>query len=447
MPYPGSTGRARRRDGAGVRLSRDSTEEDRLVETIPELGSTIELDTYEDARQAFFNKDLSRTFDRRSFDEGNIREGVVSTAHGELHRARRRIENAQFRADILRADEVELYPRMVDGLLDVLIDDDHVDLFRIANLISAVIAATRVGVDIDWGSRERVMLLGDEIDGLVQMSAILDAKDPERSREIARQALSDWNRDFVARSWERRARLVEQHGRDSDELPNDLLTVLLLHRSDPALRLDDDARVVRELASYMTGGTQATAVALVNAVDLLLARSEVDQSVVTRVVNDRTFAQRCVHESLRLRPNTPKPKRHAETATRVGNHAVAHDATVVINAAQANLDERVFGPTAGEFDPDREVPDGVPRWGLSFGAGPHQCPGRTVAAGFPVQGDSAIDDNHLFGLVTMMLQDVFRRGVRPDPDRIPVRETRTERYNAWLSYPVILGAISVEPPT
>jgi cytochrome P450 len=404
----------------------------------PEHGPSIELDTYADAREAFFNKDLSRTFDRRSFENGNIREGVVSTAHGALHRARRRVENTQFRADVLRADEFELYPRMVNDLLNLLIDQVHVDLFRIADRMCAVLAATRVGIDVDWRSLDQISRLDSEVDGLVQMSAILDSKDPERSRQIARQALIDWERDFVAPSWQRRIRLIEIHGHDSDDLPNDLLTVLLLNRNDKSLELEDDARIVRELASYMTGGTQANSVALVNVIDLLLPLAEADHSIFDRIIQDRAFAQRCVHESLRLRPNTPKPKRRAEAETHVGNIRIPQGAVVTINVALANVDERVFGPTAKEWDPDRVIPDGVPRWGLSFGAGPHQCPGRSVAAGFPRSDDAVVDDDHLVGLVAIMLHEFVRRGVMRDPEHPPAREARTERFNAWLSYPVIV---------
>ena len=60
--------------------------------TAPEAPTgPIVFDTYETIREALFDKDLSRTFDRRSWDEGNIRDGVVSIQHGAVHRARRRV--------------------------------------------------------------------------------------------------------------------------------------------------------------------------------------------------------------------------------------------------------------------------------------------------------------------------------------------------------------------
>ena len=47
----------------------------------------------------------------------------------------------------------------------------------------------------------------------------------------------------------------------------------------------------------------------------------------------------------------------------------------------ANRDPAVFGPDAERFDPHREIPDDVPRWGLTFGTGFHACLGMELAGG------------------------------------------------------------------
>jgi hypothetical protein len=131
-------------------------------------------------------------------------------------------------------------------------------------------------------------------------------------------------------------------------------------------------------------------------------------------------------------------KRRAEADTLVAGIPVPKDSLVVLDAETANCDTTLFGADAAAFNPDRVVDPGVPRWGLAFGAGPHQCPGRSVAGGFPPPGDPSqdLDENHLYGLVALMLQAVARRGVRRDPDAEPKRDTRTERTTRWHSYPV-----------
>ncbi len=400
--------------------------------------ATIVFDRYEDIRAALFDAELSRTFDKRSYEDGNIRSGIVSVAHGSTHRARRRIENTQFRADVLRLYERELFPRVMDELLDVLLDADEVDLFPIGELLSVVLAARRAGIDHDAGAVDQLRTLVRHVDAFSQGSAILDAKDPDAVRALVRASYEEFEREFVRPSWARRAALLTRDASgepNDDELPQDILTVLLRHRSGPALDLGDDGRIVREVATYLQGGTHTSAQTLVNAVDLMFGSPDAIAQL-ERAAADTLFAQRAVQETLRLRPTTPKMKRRAEQDTLVAGTAVPKDALVVLDVVSANRDPRLFGERPGEFDPDRAVDAGVNRWGLSFGAGPHQCPGRSVGGGFPVPGTFQVDDDHVYGLVALELQAVARRGVRPDPTRSPERDTRTERFTRWSHYPV-----------
>ena len=400
--------------------------------------ATITFDGFEDIRAALFDPNLSRTFDRRSYEEGNIRAGIVSISHGALHRARRRIENTQFRADVLRLYERELFPRVMDKLLDVLIDGEQVDLFPIGELLSVVLAARRAGVEYDAASLDDLRKLVHHVDLFSQGSAILDAKDPDAVRAAVRQTYVEFERDFVRPAMATRTALIDRVRRgelSEGDLPHDIHTVLLLHRADPQLELDDDGRVVREVATYLQGGTHTSAQTLVNALDLIFA-TDASESIVQRIASDTLFAQRAVQETLRLRPTTPKIKRRAETDTEIAGRKIPKDALVVLDVVTANRDPRLFGERPDAFDPDRTVDSGVPRWGHSFGAGPHQCPGRAVGGGFPIPASFEVDADHVFGLVALELQAVARRGVRADPDRRPERDLRTDRFTRWLHYPV-----------
>jgi cytochrome P450 len=400
--------------------------------------ATVTFDGFEDIRAALFDPNLSRTFDRRSYDDGNIRAGIVSISHGALHRARRRIENTQFRADVLRLYERELFPQVMDELLDVLIDGEQVDLFPIGELLSVVLAARRAGVEYDAASLDDLRRLVHHVDLFSQGSAILDAKDPDAVRAAVRQTYLEFERDFVRPAMATRIALIDRMRRGElteDELPHDILTVLLLHRGDPQLELGDDGSVVREVATYLQGGTHTSAQTLVNALDLIFAADDPDR-VLERIAADTLFAQRVVQETLRLRPTTPKIKRRAEADTEVAGRKIPKDALVVLDVVTANRDPRLFGARPDEFDPDRAVDPGVPRWGHSFGAGPHQCPGRAVGGGFPIPASFEVDADHVFGLVALELQAVARRGVRADPDRKPERDMRTDRFTRWLHYPV-----------
>ncbi len=403
---------------------------------LTKFAATITFDRYEDIRAALFDPNLSRTFDKRSYEEGNIRAGIVSIQYGAVHRARRRVENTQFRADVLRLYERELFPKVMDDLLDRLIDSDRVDLFPIGEMLSVVLAARRAGVEYDAASLDDLHALVRLVDAFSQGAAILDARDPDAVRNLVRDAYEEFETRFVRPAWHRRAEAIERLRRGEiteGELPHDILTVLLLHREDPSLELDDERRVVREVATYLQGGTHTSAQTLVNSLDAIFERPDAS-ALLERVAADTLFAQRVIQETLRLRPTTPKARRRAEADTEVAGVRIPKDAQVILDFTAGNRDPDVFGSTANDFDPDRALPPTVPRWGLSFGAGPHQCPGRAVGAGFPVPGDLRVDDDHVFGLVALELQAVARRGVRPDPERAPERDLRTARFTRWLHY-------------
>ncbi len=408
-------------------------------ELLTTYTATVTFDRYEDIRAALFDPNLSRTFDRRSYHDGNIREGIVSIAHGATHRSRRRLENTQFRAEVLRLYERELFPKVMNDLLDKLITAEQVDLYPIGETLSVVLAARRAGVDHEAGSLDQLRALVRLVDAFSQGSAILDAKDPDAVRALVRDAYAEFERDYVRPSWARRAGLIAAV-RSGDlperELPQDILTVLLLHRDDDAsLELSDDGRVVREVATYLQGGTHTSGQTLVNSFDLMFAEADAER-FIARAASDTLFAQRVVQETLRLRPTTPKAKRRAEADTEIAGRRIPRDAQVVLDFASGNRDRDVFGPSADAFDPDRALPASVPRWGLSFGGGPHQCPGRAVGGGFPVPATFEVDDDHVYGLVALEVQAVARRGVRPDPGRTAERDTRTERFTRWANYPV-----------
>jgi hypothetical protein len=156
------------------------------------------------------------------------------------------------------------------------------------------------------------------------------------------------------------------------------------------------------------------------------------------VIEDPLFVQRCIHETVRLNPSSPVAQRWAlsDVTLKSGVH-IPEGGKLVIDLAAVNRDPEVFGPTAGDFDPYREVPHGVGPFGLSFGGGMHVCIGQDLAAGVVPTGD--VDtDTHLFGLVTGAVQRMFNEGVRRDPENPPQRDANTARPY-WGTYPVLLG--------
>jgi cytochrome P450 len=403
--------------------------------------STVVLTDYEAIKEALLNPNLSRTFDTRSYEAGNIRDGVVSTQHGAVHRARRRVENPQFRPDMLRLYERDLFPEVMNDLLDVLLVGPEVDLYHIGEVLASVLAARRAGLDIRERDLDELAVMADFVDAFSQGAAILDAKDPESVRQRVYATYERFENDYVAPARARREALLAAHAGGEigeDDLPMDILTALLRHRHEAALELADDGRIAREVATYLQGGTHTNGQTVVNAVDLLFERATEDEGLLDRVATDRLLAQRVVHETLRLRPTTPKIRRRTVADVTIAGRPIPANSLVVLDVVAGNQDPALFGAHPERFDPDRAVDPRAPRWGLSFGAGAHICPGRSVGGGFPVP-EEGIDDEHVYGLVALMLQELLRRGIEPIPGREPERDTRTERFTRWAHYWVRVG--------
>jgi hypothetical protein len=113
---------------------------------------------------------------------------------------------------------------------------------------------------------------------------------------------------------------------------------------------------------------------------------------------------------------------------------------VVVDLVAANRDPEVFGEDAAVFDPDRPLPEGVPRWGVSFGVGAHACIGQDLATGDPPDTGNGAGrpDDHLVGLVTVALRALLDADARPDPNR-PARIDPASERGYWSTYPVLLG--------
>ncbi|NND02349.1 MAG: cytochrome P450, partial [Acidimicrobiia bacterium] len=407
----------------------------RIVEPI---SAEVVLRDFAAIKQALMNPHLSRTFDKRSYEAGNVREGVVSIMHGRAHRDRRRLENMQFRPDILKLYERDLFPPIADAMVGEAAATGEADLFSLGEQLSIVLAAKRAGFDLDIDDRQSHHDMVAFVDEFSQASAIVDAKDPDAIRAAVKEAHVGFHEQFGVPSITRRLNMLEALERNEiteDDLPHDILTSLLRHRDDPALNLTDDGVIVREAGTYLQGGTHTSSQTLINALDLMFDSRADHPDFWERTKTDLGFAQRVMHETLRLRPTTPQAKRRAEEATSVGDTDIPQGALVILDLHTANRDPELFGEDAAEFNPDRNMTSRNPQWGLSFGAGPHICPGRKVAGGLQqaAPGDE-LPDGHLFGLVAQMIQSVVQHDPARHPTKPQAKDDRTERFTRWREY-------------
>ncbi len=151
-------------------------------------------------------------------------------------------------------------------------------------------------------------------------------------------------------------------------VPDDVLTRLI------RLEVDDVRLSPRQLRALtrnlITGGLTTTSQLLGNLLHQILA----DPDLETRLRRDDTALNPAIEESLRLAPPILFVARGCVHATAIGGTEIGEGERVVVGTGSANRDERVFDG-GDAFDLDRPNADQH----LTFGYGPHVCPGAALA--------------------------------------------------------------------
>lgn len=383
------------------------------------------IDRWHSAREAYRSKALRQAL----FDGSVVMDDVLINLHGREHRDRRRIENPLFRRDVQLVYEREDFPEVVSTALAPHLEEGRCELLGFAHRVMLNLSCINAGVDRRLGDEietERLLkLLAEFIEG-----ARIHHYQGDRAAKVAEiaSAVEAFDVEFVEPSVVRRQQLLV----DGAELPRDILSVLLEHAD-----LERDV-MGRELAFYLTAGASTSAVALTKTFRNLFTWLETRPQDHRRLIGDPAFVRRCILETLRLSPISPIGGRRAteDLTLSDGTKILAGD-RVDIDIESANRDQTVFGETAGDFDPDRALPEGVQLPGFSFGHGMHHCIGAELAAGVDADPDGGFD-NRLFGLVGVVVRELALHDVRPDPANPPEWETSTAR-TAFRTFPVLVG--------
>ncbi|MGY1666429.1 cytochrome P450 [Geodermatophilus sp. SYSU D00696] len=402
--------------------------------SVDEVTATpqLTLSGYAELWDAFRQRDLRQ----RLYEAGGVvmRDALLDL-HGDEHRLRRRVENRLFRRGTFRLWEAELVPGVIQEAFGPALQVGRADLVRLGYRTTMALTARVAGADRTTGSVE-------ETDALQRFAVtfsegatlVHSTRDPAEVRAEVEDALRRFDALFFTPSHERRVALAADASVAEADLPRDVLMALVQHAGE--LGVDRDT-MLREVAFYLQAGSHSTAAAFTHAVDEVLRWAGGDPDRARRLADD-LFLQRCVHEAFRLHPASPVAERRALADVPLRDGRVVPAGTVVVmDIRTANRDPAVFGPDAGIFDPLRTVPDGVPPWGHTFGGGMHACIGMELDGGTVPTDPPATD--HVLGTVTLMLRELLRHGVRPDPQHPPTRDPHSRREH-FGSYPVLLGS-------
>ena len=394
----------------------------------------IRLTSWQQVREAFRSKELRQA----GYSEGAVvMADTLLDLHGIEHRERRRLENRLFRREIFTYWEHEILGQTIDATLGPFIAEGSGDLSVIGYRCAMNLTATIAGIDQDPRDADQTERLYGIVKKFSEGATLLHStRDKDEVRQEVEEAMNAFREDFYNPSKSKRVKMINQldsENFDEKELPKDVLTTLL--RNADRLALPEEV-TFREICFYLQAGAHSTANAFTHTVDDLFAWGETNPEDLELARNDLAFVQRCMHESLRLHPASPVAMRTPLSDIELSDGTLLPSgAEVTLDLLAANQDETAFGDTAKLYDPHRHVPEGIARWGMSFGAGTHACVGAELDGGLEID-EGRPNEQALYGTVAIMVHALLSAGGQKDPDRPPLLDPNSERKH-FSSYPVL----------
>ena len=397
-------------------------------------SNKIRLTSWSQVREAFRSKELRQA----GYSEGAVvMSDTLLDLHGKAHRERRRIENRLFRREIFSYWEHEVLGKTIDVTLNPFVQSKQGDLSVIGYRCAMNLTATIAGIDQDPSDTKQTETLYGIVKKFSEGATLLHStRNKDEVRQEVKVAMEHFAKNFFDPSRELRERYVRECNdgiRKEDDLPKDVLTTLLRNREQ--LGLTDEV-IFREICFYLQAGAHSTANAFTHTVDDILNWGQQYPEDLDKAREDLSFVQRCMHESLRLNPASPVALRRPLQDVKLSDGILLNEGTeVTLDLMAANRDYEIFGKKSDNYNPYREVPEGVPRWGMSFGAGMHACVGAELDGGLEIDPDRPPSET-LFGTVAIMAHALLSAGGRRDPNNPPQLDPNSERKH-FSAYPVI----------
>jgi cytochrome P450 len=364
--------------------------------------------------------------------------GMWHFTDGGEHRRRRKMVNALVRPEALDEMRENFILPAVERLLDDTLrvpDADgayRCDLVALADRLFVGFGAHMIGfTDMDDPARQarlREIIPGifggvlaqffDDRDAVFAMAAEAKHTLVEEFYKPAREAYRQMYAKVAA------GRMGEH------DIPRSLMR-LIVSEADPVYA-DDEVGIRDAILVFNTAiGTSVQSVVhmVADTAEWFSAHPE-DRARAT----DMDFLTRCLEETIRLKaPFISFLVRRAGDDIDIGAHHITENDELHLEIPRANRDPAIFGADAARFNPWRDRPAGLPRYGIGFGSGPHACLGLRVVLG---------NDGHSGSHVRFM-QKLLSHGVAPDPDHPPAimpmsdDESAIDDVVTFTTYPAI----------
>lgn len=343
---------------------------------------------------------------------------------GEDHFDRRRLESGLFRHETLKEYEEELViPRMREELaaIKAAAGEDGVartEVIALSYRVFLILVAKLVGLDLETrADEERFLRVLEKLEGGVRVRY---ATNPHEVVAAGLEAQQEMEQEFLRPSWERRKRDLA-----AGIERNDLITVMLQHADH--FGQWDEGVFLRETTLFVSASTGTATREMALAIDEIEAwMDEHPEDTDKRV--DPVFLRTAFEESLRYQQSVREIGRVCVHVSTLPSGLEVPEGAVVkvflIKASQAR-----FGAEGEQYDPHREPVEGADPYGYAFGGGRHTCIGKWLVLG---QSAGRRERN---GIAVSMLLELYKAGMRPDPENAPTyKQTFTRRF---ATYPVI----------
>ena len=371
------------------------------------------------------------------YDAGAIlMDKVLVNLHGKEHQMRRKVEAKILRPNFYRWYETEVFKKTLDETITPYLKEGKADLVDLSYSILLNLTADFSGIDRPNKSvaeTERILSMLRTFGKAATLGQAKGDKDAI-SNEI-NDSIEAFNNEFYKPSKQKRLEYLNRFklGEISEsDVPKDVLTELL--KNQEKLGLSDDI-ILKETAFYLLAGAFTSIHTLTHAMHELFERMK-DPTQENRLMKEPIYLQRCIHESMRLHPSSPTAMRRPTCPYQTNDGKTLNNSdTLVINLMEANRDVSVFGLDAKEHNPERNLPSGVPPYGLSFGKGMHACIGVNLAAGIIPKEDTD-PLTHQYGIITLTAKKLLEYGAAPNKNKPGVVDRSTVRNN-WSSYPIL----------
>ena len=371
------------------------------------------------------------------YDAGAIlMDKVLVNLHGKEHQMRRKVEAKILRPNFYRWYETEVFKKTLDETITPYLKEGKADLVDLSYRILLNLTADFSGIDRPNKSvaeTERILSMLRTFGKAATLGQAKGDKDAI-SNEI-NDSIEAFNVEFYKPSKQKRLEYLNRFklGEISEsDVPKDVLTELL--KNQEKLGLSDDI-ILKETAFYLLAGAFTSIHTLTHAMHELFERMK-DPTQENRLMKEPIYLQRCIHESMRLHPSSPTAMRRPTCPYQTNDGKTLNNSdTLVINLMEANRDVSVFGLDAKEHNPERNLPSGVPPYGLSFGKGMHACIGVNLAAGIIPKKDTD-PLTHQYGIITLTAKKLLEYGAVPNKNKPGVVDRSTVRNN-WSSYPIL----------